>query len=68
MNELSRLGLKIGCEGGVGGGESEFFYWDEGVAIGRHDGSGHDLPTVGGFEFFENRVAGWVKALDGKGA
>ena len=51
MDELAGVRAGRGGEGGVGFGEGDFFYGDDGVAVGGEDCTGHDLPTVAGLEF-----------------
>ena len=51
----------------MGLGEGEFFHRNDGVAVGGEDGTGHDLPAVGGFEFVGNGGAGGVKPLNREG-
>ena len=68
VDEDAGGGAEVRGDGDVGFGEGEFFHWNDGVAIGRHQCAGHDLPAVAGLEGFGCRGAGGVKSLHGERA
>lgn len=59
-------GLDFAVDLGVGVGEGEFLVGDDGIAVRREDGTGHDLPAGAGGEWSGGGGAGGVESVEGE--